>query len=91
MAFLFLELIRIITNPIPHPNYTMISYNKTGWLLYDKKHQEIPVNTVRLVINTSLFILLELQIENRSKYITIFSDQITEDNSRLLNIVAKIS
>ena len=90
MFFLVVQLIRIINNPIPNPHYSMLSYKSQKWFLHDIDDQPIPFERARVVINTGLFFLLELSISSKRKFIVIFSDQIANDDCRLLNIIEKI-
>ncbi|KTC93722.1 MULTISPECIES: protein YgfX [Legionella] len=83
---LLAKCFRIITHPIPHPNYLMLSY-KEQWLLLDKNQQTLSYDKARVVIDTGLFFLLELSGGARKKLIVIFLDQIDEHNYRLLNII----
>ena len=90
-ALLLLQLIPIITKPIPHPKYKMISQDKSGWLLHGINGQEMIFDKVRIIIDTGLFFLLELSTEEKSQLLVVFSDQLTKDNYRLLNIYTKIA
>jgi hypothetical protein len=64
-ALLLFQLLRIINNPRPNPNYSMLSYNKAGWLLHDNQDQQSPYDKLRVVINTGIFVLLELSTKKR--------------------------
>jgi hypothetical protein len=86
-----LQLIRIINNPKPNPNYSMLSYNKAGWLLHDNQDQQSSYDRLRIVINTGFFVLLELSTKKHRKLIVIFSDQLTENTYRALSILEKIN
>jgi hypothetical protein len=90
-TLLVLQLIRIINNPRPNPNYSMLSYNKTAWLLHDNQDQQSSYDRLRVVINTDLFVLVELSTKKHRKLIVIFSDQLTENNYRALSILDKIN
>lgn len=80
------QLIQIIRYPVPHSHYLMLIYNGKDWLLHDRKERQTSYRKLRIVIDTGLFFLLELQNENQRKMIVIFSDQVTKNDYRLLKI-----
>lgn len=87
ISFLLLvKCFRIISQPLPQPNYLMLSY-KGQWMLLDKDQQTLSYDKARVVIDTGLFFLLELSGGSRKKLIVIFLDQIEPHSYRLLNII----
>lgn len=88
-AFLLWQLIRIFNNPLPYPNYVMLTYHER-WVLHGKDHQERIYEKGRVVVSIGLFFLFELSGKNKKKLIVIFRDQIEEHSYRLLGIIEKI-
>jgi hypothetical protein len=87
---LWFQLLRILNDPRPYPDYVMLTYNKTGWVLLVKNNQEIFYERARIVIDAGLFFLLELSEGKKRNYLVIFFDQLNDDSYRLLNITQKI-
>lgn len=88
VILLTFNLFQIIRNPFPHPDYLALSYDGTNWILQTNKDSLIYENACVLV-NSGLFILLELNIAKQKKMIVIFSDQFSNDDKRLIRITEK--
>ncbi|CDZ78258.1 hypothetical protein BN59_02568 [Legionella massiliensis] len=87
---LVFQLIRIYKNPIPYPEYSGISYGADGWTIHTQNEQELFYERGRVIIDTGLFILLELSLGQKRKRIVLFLDQISNDFYRSLKIKEKI-
>ncbi|WP_408606922.1 protein YgfX [Legionella lansingensis] len=81
--------LRLLLKPYPYPNYSMLSYEHGKWLLHVKQGSPLKYDRVRVIINTGLFLLVQLIGENRIKLLIIFADQITNDEYRYLKIKEK--
>ena len=90
LIFLLQQMWQILHNPRPYPRYSMLSYNKSGWLLHENNKEPKSYENARIVIEAGLFFLFELSQNNQRKYLVIFFDQINEECYRLLNIIQKI-
>ncbi len=91
MFFLLTKLSGILIDPRPYPDYQMLSYSKSGWLLHAQNGQELFYEKADLVIDAGLFFLLRLTENKKSKYLVVFFDQINRESYRFLNIMQKIS
>ncbi|MBA2656881.1 MAG: hypothetical protein H0U70_07825 [Tatlockia sp.] len=90
-VFLLVKLHRILSNPIPYHEYSMLRYSKKGWILERHDAAKLYFEKTEMVIDTGLFFLLRLIQVKKVKYLVVFSDQLNEENYRLLNIQQKIS
>lgn len=90
MFFLLVKLLKIIKDPKPYPNYSMLSYNQNAWHLHDENEQEQSYEKAEIILDAGLFFLLVLINDQKRNYLVVFFDQIDVENYRLLNIMQKI-
>ncbi|MBA2650649.1 MAG: hypothetical protein H0U73_00055 [Tatlockia sp.] len=89
--FLLVNLFQILNNPVPYPDYLMLSYHQDGWFIHAQNEQDIFYEKGEIVIDTGLFFLLRLTLGKRHKYLVIFFDQLDNLSYRLLRIQQKIN
>lgn len=87
---LLILLLKVLNNPRPYSEDLRLQSCNEGWLLQEQNKQETRFEKARVVIDINLFLLLELSTGVKRKYLVIFSDQLSKENYRLLNILAKI-
>ena len=57
---LVLQLARIYKNPTPYPEFSGLSCHTDGWIIYKKNQEQIFYEKGSILIDTTLFFLLEL-------------------------------
>ncbi|WP_408606893.1 hypothetical protein [Legionella clemsonensis] len=87
---LLLQCIRIFCKPTPHPQLQQLTCTNKTWLLYRYNHSApLIYEKIRLIIDTGLFLLLELRATHEARLLVIFSDQIDDSTHRYLKLYEK--
>ncbi|STX42279.1 Uncharacterised protein [Legionella donaldsonii] len=86
LLFFFL---RIKATSIPG-SCSLLVYTNNNWQLHDVHGQQRTYAKMRVVMSAGLFFLVEFSHEKQRKLVVIFSDQISKNDFRLLNIIGKI-
>ena len=87
LILIFFSL-NIYFSKMPSPCYEKICYHPGYWLLYEYCGNHIKYERVVISFDGGLFIILKLSGISPLKNLVIFSDQITEDQYRMLKISA---
>ncbi|KTD08158.1 hypothetical protein [Legionella jamestowniensis] len=87
---LLIQVAAILTNPTPNPQLLQLTFMNKQWLLYKRNCSEpLVYETIRIIIHTKLFFLLELQTTGKGRLVIIFSDQINDATIRQLKLYEK--
>lgn len=88
---LFAAVYYCIRQPSPHPQFRLLVYDGSQWILTDNQDNTVFFERHRVIFETGLFFVLELRQEKRYQLLVIFFDQMVEDQYRVLKIIEKIN
>lgn len=91
LILLLLQFLCIKTAALVSGSCSLLAYINGIWLLHDGYGRQKTYTKMRVVICTGLFFLVEFSHEKQRKMVVIFSDQISNNDCRLLKIIGKIN
>lgn len=92
IAFLLAyQLIRILHYPFPVADCKALSLNNNLWLVENNDAEQTIYEQLRILIDTDIFILIELRMQKKRKLLVIFSDQLSKTELSVFKIAEKIN
>lgn len=83
-------LIHIIWYPWLKSSCHTIVWNSNHWILHTKQKQACRYDHLRVVCDLGLFFILRFSHGQGKKIVLLFQDQLDNEHSRLLHLLAKI-
>lgn len=88
-ALIVLTMMLTFWQAVPEPNYTELSFQKTGWTLHKRNGDQISYQNLDIEFDGGLFMLLTLTNSKFRKRLVVFYDQITTAQYRMLQFTIK--
>lgn len=83
---LAISLSCLIHNKKPISNYRQLTYHLGHWLLQDRHGNEVSYEKASIQFQGGFYFILKLTGKNNSKKLTVFREQITEEQYRYLKL-----
>lgn len=75
----------------PNNPYQLLQFNHGQWHLFDRNHHKTVYLKHRIILETGIFLLLELTGTVKRQLLVIFIDQLSTETYRKLKIIEKIN
>ncbi|OGV25724.1 MAG: hypothetical protein A3F18_01465 [Legionellales bacterium RIFCSPHIGHO2_12_FULL_37_14] len=89
LLILYIYAYKLFSRGKPHKNILALAYHGENWLCEDLNNQITTFTHSKVLLNTGLFIILQLTKDNKKFNYVIFHDQLTKQILRKLMWVQK--
>ena len=88
LVLLIVVLLNIAKSRRPLPLYQKLTYHLGFWLLHEVGGRQTKYERLSIDFNGGIFMLLKLAGDTHHKILTVFNDQITSEQYRVLKFIA---